>query len=96
MRQSAMEFHTGGKKYRGDSAVEIVRTLERDAFDYPYRGGTLWQFLLWSLLKQIPDGIPLSELGLSERLNEETLALGYLFLCEQYGLGKVSGIAERV
>lgn len=64
--------------------------MEHATDDYPYKGRTLWQFLLWSVLKQFPESISLGELGLSTKLPDETLALSYLYLCDQYELGELS------
>lgn len=89
MLMKNMIFRTREKDYQGKSAVDIVRELERDAADYPYKGGTLWQFLLWSLLKQLPGDIAISELGLNSQLGDETLALGYLYACDEYGVGEL-------
>lgn len=82
-----MMFCTEGKKYEHESAVEIVRQMERDAADYAHRGGTLRQFLRWSLAR-MGDRVPQRELDLSDWPNDEKLALGYLYLREEYGLGE--------
>lgn len=82
-----MRFRANGKEYRGALAAEVVRQIERDTSEYPYPGGTLRQFILWSLLMGLPARVSLNELGLSDSLSEEMLALCYLFLCDQYGLG---------
>ena len=82
-----MIFYTEGKKYEHESAVEIVRQMEQEAVGYAYRGGTLRQFLRWSLAR-MDDRVPQRELDLSDWPNDEKLALGYLYLCEEYGLGE--------
>ncbi len=87
VRRIDMIFCTDGKKYEHESAVEIVRELERDAADYPHRGGTLRQFLRWSLA-QMDDRVPQRELDVSDWPNHEKLALSYLYLREEYGLGE--------
>jgi hypothetical protein len=84
-----MMFLSGGKCYRGESAIEIVRGLERDAADYPFRGQSVRRFLLWSLGK-LRDTLHPRELDLSDRLDDEALALNYLYLCDEYGLGALS------
>ena len=84
-----MIFLSGGKRYRGESAIEIVRGLERDAEDYPGRGQSVRRFLLWSLGK-LRDTLHPRELDLSDRLDDEALALNYLYLCDEYGLGVLS------
>lgn len=83
-----MNFHIDGKSYRGASAVEIVRTLERDAADYPYPGQMLRRFLLWSL-DRLRDRVPPREMALSDRLDDETLAFSYLCLRDEYGAGEL-------
>lgn len=87
-----MIFRTGLKRYCGTSATEIVRQMECEAAQYPYEGGTLHQFLNWSLA-QLSDRIPPRELDLSAQLNEETLALSYLCLLEEYKLGELAEAA---
>ncbi len=81
-----MVFRTGPNRYSGTSATEIIREMERDAADYPDKGGTLHQFLTWSLA-QLDDRLPLRELDLNAQLSEETLALSFLCLLEEYRLG---------
>lgn len=82
-----MIFRTEGKEYEHESAVEIVRLMELDATDYPHRGGTLRQFLRWSLAR-MGDHVPQRELDLSDWPNDEKLALSYLYLREEYRLGE--------
>jgi hypothetical protein len=82
-------FRAGDKEYLGSSALEIVQALRREAA----RGGgetpPLRQFLLDSL-EQLRDRIPLRELDVSDRLGDETLALSYLYLRDEFGAGKLS------
>jgi hypothetical protein len=82
-------FRTGGKDYRGATAVEVARALERDAVDYPYPGQTIRQFFLWSL-NQLRDRVPPRELDLSDRLDDEALAFSYLCLCDEYDAGELT------
>lgn len=81
-----MIFSINGKSYYGSSGLEIVRAVERDATDYPSRGGSIRQFLLWSL-NQPHNAVPPRELDLSERLEDEPLALSYLCLLDECGVG---------
>jgi hypothetical protein len=81
-----MLFQVGGQSYQGESAVEIVRSLERAAADYPHRGQSIRRFLRWSL-DQLGDSLHPRELGLSDTLGDEALALNYLCLCDEYGAG---------
>lgn len=77
-----------GKSYRGRSAIEIVRALERDAKEYRHGGGPIRQYLIWSL-NQLGSSVPPRELAVSDRLDDETLSLGYLFLLDEYGVGTI-------
>jgi hypothetical protein len=83
-----MIFLIDGKNYRGESALEIVHALEQDATDYPHRGRPISQFMLWSLI-QLGDLVPPRELDLSDRLEDEALALSYLCLRDEYGAGEL-------
>jgi hypothetical protein len=82
-----MTFRLCGKEYSGERAVTIVGAMERDADNYPHRGAGLRQFLHWSLA-HLTDRIPRRELEPGARLDEETLALGYLYLLDEYGVGQ--------
>jgi hypothetical protein len=83
-----MIFLIDGKNYRGESALEIVQALEQDATDYPHRGRPIRQFMLWSL-NQLGDRVPPRELDLSDRLEDEALALSYLCLRDEYDAGEL-------
>lgn len=83
-----MIFRTEEKEYNNVSAVEIVRAMEHDAANYPHRGGTLRQFLQWSLT-HLDDRIPQRELDLSDTLSDERLALSYLYLRDEYRVGEL-------
>ena len=83
-----MLFQAGGKSFSGDSAVEIVRSMEQAAAGYPHRGQSIRQFLRWSL-EQLGDRIHPRELDLSDMLEDEALALNFLCLCEEYGAGRL-------
>jgi hypothetical protein len=83
-----MVFSINGKIYYGKIAVEIVREIALDSTDYPSPQGSIRQFLVWSLNQQ-KNGIPPRELNLSERLEDEPLALSYLCLLDQYGVGSL-------
>lgn len=87
-----MIFRTRGKSYNGGSASEVVRALERDDERYRCYGGPIRQYLSWSL-NQLNGSVPPRDLDLSDRLEDETLALGYLLLLDEYGVGE---ILERV
>ena len=83
-----MLFRAGGKIHRGESAVEIVRSLERAVTDYPYRGQSIRRFLRWSL-ERLRDSVHPRELDLSDTLEDEALALNYLCICDVCGAGEL-------
>lgn len=81
-------FHFKGKKYRGASALDIVRALESDAEDYSFQGQSVRLFLRWSL-ERLGNRLPPRDLDLSDRLEDDALALSYLYLRDEYGAGKL-------
>ena len=81
-------FSVNDKLYRGDSALAIVSELEKDTTNYPHRGRPIRCFLIWSL-ECLRDYIPPREMDLSDRMEEEALALNYLCLRDEYGAGKL-------
>ena len=83
-----MIFRADGKDYRASSGVGLVRALERDAPEYPHLGQSIRRFLRWSL-KQLSDRIPPRDMDLSNRMEDEALALNYLYLRDEYGAGKL-------
>jgi len=89
-----MVFRAGEKEYRGSSALEIVQALRREAARGDGAGPPLRQFLLDSL-EQLRDRIPLRELDVSDRLNDETLALSYLYLRDEFGAGELEDVPHR-
>lgn len=87
-------FRSGEKNYYGDTALEVVRRIESDARDYQHRGGSLRRFLIWSL-NQSGSVIPPRDADLSDRLDDETLALDYLYLRDEYGAGELLFVARE-
>ncbi len=83
-----MIFRTRGKNFTGRSAIEVVRALERDDNAYRSSGGTIRQYLVWSL-SQLGSTVPPRDLAVSDRLEDETLALGYLLMLDEYGVGEM-------
>ncbi len=83
-----MIFRLRGKRVSGGSAIEVVRALELEDKEYRYCGGPIRQYLSWSL-NQLGGSVPPRELALSDRLEDETLALAYLFLLDEYGVGEI-------
>ncbi len=82
-------FQCREKKYQGASALDIVRSMEADTEYYPHRGQSVRRFLLWSL-ERLRDRLPPRDLDLSDRLDDDELALSYLCLRDEYGAGKLS------
>ena len=89
-----MVFRAGDREYHGASALEIVQALRREAAGGDGAGRTLRQFLRDSLA-QLGDRIPLRELDVSDRLGDEMLALSYLYLRDEFGVGELSGVPGR-
>lgn len=83
-----MIFQTKTKKYEGASAREIIRQMEADAADYPYRGQSIRQFLSWSI-RRYASRLPPRDMELSDRMRDEELALNYLCLRDEYGAGRL-------
>ena len=81
-------FQVENRDYRGESALEIVWALQLDAADYPQTRRSVRQFLLWSL-NRLGDRVHPREMDLSDSLEDESLALGYLYWRDEYGAGKL-------
>lgn len=82
-------FRIGDKVYRAGSALAIVCALEKDTTNYPHRGRPITCFLNWSL-ERLRDHIPPRDMDLSDRMDDEALALNYLYLRDEYGAGKLT------
>ena len=89
-----MIFRLRGKEVSGRSAIEVVRALERDDGEYCHGGGPIRQYLLWSL-SRLNGSVPPRDLDLSDRLEDEPLALAYLLLLDEYGVGKIAEPTNR-
>lgn len=74
--------------------MEVVRSLERDDEKYRFCGGPIRQYLIWSL-NQLSGTVPPRDIDLSDRLDDEALALGYLLLLDEYGVGEIVGPVVR-
>ena len=85
-------FITKNKHYSGRSAVEVVRSLERDDKAYGNGGGPIRQYLHWSLNQQ-RCSVPARDLDLSQTLEDESLALAYLLLLDECGVGEILATA---
>ena len=88
-----MIFRLQEKEVRGTSAVDVVRALEREDKEYRHCGGPIRQYLSWSL-KRFGGSVPARDLDLSDRLEDEALALDYLLLLEEYGIGKMMSTTD--
>jgi len=88
-------FTVNDKEYSGDSALAIVSALEMDATNFPHRGRSIRHFLIWSL-ERLRDYIPPREMDLSDRMEEEALALNYLYLRDEYGAGKLTILRRKI
>ena len=88
-----MIFRVREKEFSGTSAVDVVRALERADEEYHHCGGSIRQYLLWSL-NQLGGSVPARDLDLSDRLEDEALALDYLLLLDEYGVGEIIGPTE--
>ena len=90
-----MIFRMNSQQYAGASAVEVVRALEQDAVEYWQKGGPVRDFIAWSLLR-LDDRLPLRELAVTDKVSDETLALSFLVLLDQYGLGELHSSLSAV
>ncbi|MCA1849596.1 MAG: hypothetical protein LC672_00740 [Acidobacteria bacterium] len=89
-----MIFRVGDKEYRGATALEVVRALQREEAGVGPESQTLRGFLLFSL-SRLGDRVPPRELDVSPRLVDETLALSYLYLRDEYGAGELLDVDDR-
>ena len=85
-----MIFRRREKEFSGTTAVNVVRALERDDTEYQHCGGSIRQYLSWSL-NQLGSRVSSRDLDVSDRLEDEALALGYLLLLDEYGMGELIG-----
>ena len=83
-----MIFRVRGKDVSGRSTIEVVRAMEQDDSEYGHGGGPIRQYLTWSL-SRLNGSVPPRDLDLSDRLEDEPLALGYLLLLDEYGVAKI-------
>ena len=87
-----MLFRIGEKEYSGQSALEIIQALQLDMLDGQPMNPR--DFLRWSL-SQLSELIPLRELDVSDNLSNETLALHYLYLRDEYGAGQLLDLPAK-
>lgn len=89
-----MRFRVDGRDYEGETAAEVVESLKRDALGAEGEALTVRDFLRWSYAR-LADRIPLRELDVADALDEETLALSYLYLRDEFGAGELTGVPLR-
>jgi hypothetical protein len=87
-------FKVGERVYLGETALEIVNALKVEALNGRGDSVDLQEFLRWSFA-HLSDRIPLRELDVSDRLDDEMLALSYLYLRDEYGAGELAGVPHR-
>ena len=88
-----MIFRLNEKEISGTSAVNVVRALEREDKEYRHRGGPIRQYLTWSL-NRLGGSVPARDLDPTDRLEDEALALNYLLLLDEYGIGRMIGATD--
>lgn len=81
-----MLFITKTRRFKGDTAVEIVREMESDSVGYDGKGGVIREFLIWSF-ERMANEIPQRELDVSPGLDDETNAYNFLCLLDNFHLG---------
>jgi len=89
-----MIFRFRGKEFKGVSWIDVVRSLERHDKEYRSCGGPIRRYLNWSL-NRLRGAVPPRDIDLSDCLEDETLALGYLLLLDEYGVGEIVGPIDR-
>jgi hypothetical protein len=88
-----MVFRCSGKEYCGRSALEIVDELKRETHGLEVKL-TAREFML-KLFVELRHRIPLRQVDTTGRMDDETFALGYLYLRGEYGLGELSEVPNR-
>jgi len=88
-----MIFYYKGKEYVGETAIEIVREMARDADGRPRQGYLLRDYLR-SELAGLGDRIHLRDLELARHHSEELLAFNYLCLLDEYGVGHLVALRQ--
>lgn len=88
-------FRADGKEYRGSSALEIVGSLSEEEAAVLKKHLSVREFMLRSLAELSGGCIKMREADMSVQLDDEMLALGYLYLRDGYGAGKLLGAPLR-
>lgn len=82
-------FRADGKEYCGSSALEIVGSLSEEGASFLDKQLSLREFMLRSLAELSGGCIRMHEADVSGRMDDERLALGYLYLRDGYGAGEL-------
>ncbi len=88
-------FRVEGKEYCGSSALEIVGCLSEEEATLLEKQLSVREFMLRSLAELSGGCIRMREADVSGQMDDEKLALGYLYLREGYGAGELSGASLR-
>jgi hypothetical protein len=83
-----MRFFYESKEYEGGSAVDILRAMEKDLGLCADQRFSVKAFVGRSLAG-MADRIHQRELDAGDHLSEETLAMNYLCLLDEYGIGRL-------
>lgn len=83
-----MIFIINERTYAGETAIEIIRQLECITPEYDTPGGSIRDFLIWSL-ERMADRIPPRELDVSPSLDDEMIAFNYLCLLDSFRIGEL-------
>lgn len=89
-----MVFRTNGKEYCGESALEIVNSLSEEAARALDKQLSVREFMQRSL-SDLRDRIPVQRLNANAGLDDELMALSYLYLRDEYGAGELRGVPLR-
>lgn len=88
-----MRFIYEDREYAGETAVEIVRGMERDIKLCSEERFSVRKFVSNSLAR-LSDRIHQRELDTSDHLSDETLALSYLCLLDEYAVGRLDVLTK--
>jgi hypothetical protein len=83
-----MRFIYDGREYEEGSAVEILRKIDGDIKLCSGQRFSVRTFVNRSLVS-LSDQIHQRELSASDHLSDETLALSYLCLLDEYAIGRL-------
>ena len=90
-----MRFRINGREYAGASALDIIGAMRRDAASDGGERESPREFIRRAHAG-LCERVPARDLDVSDRLDDETLALNYLCLCDEYGVGELSDASRGV